>query len=132
MPTWFDVAMSYRGLREVRGKLHNPTIVGWLRDFGRNIGRWGQSRDETPWCAVFVSHCLEAAGLNPDAAGENWVYVSRSSSQAVRYAIDWFMNSTPHRRNILQERYTRLGVGVARAREGGQIFVLTFAGKELD
>lgn len=62
VPAWLTIARSYVGLKEVRGKLHNPTILGWLRDFALNIGRWGKSRDETPWCAVFVSHCLHEAG----------------------------------------------------------------------
>ena len=63
MPKHMDIAYSYVGLKEIKGVGHNPTILGWLRDFGKNIGRWGKSRDETPWCAVFVSHCLAAAGM---------------------------------------------------------------------
>jgi uncharacterized protein (TIGR02594 family) len=60
---WLEIAESYVGLKEIKGVRHNPTILGWLRNFGKNIGRWGKSRDETPWCAVFVSHCLDAAGM---------------------------------------------------------------------
>ena len=63
MSPWFEIAESYVGLKEIKGVRHNPTILGWLRDFGKNIGRWGKSRDETPWCAVFVSHCLASAGM---------------------------------------------------------------------
>lgn len=63
VPLHLDIAESYVGLREIKGVGHNPTILGWLRDFGKNIGRWGKSRDETPWCAVFVSHCLASAGM---------------------------------------------------------------------
>ena len=62
-PPWLTVAKSYVGLKEIPGKLHNPTILGWLKRFAANIGNWGKGRDETPWCAVFVSHCLEAAGF---------------------------------------------------------------------
>ena len=61
-PIWLRIAYSYIGIKELPGKLHNPTILGWLKKFAKNIGRWGKSRDETPWCAVFVSHCLDAAG----------------------------------------------------------------------
>jgi uncharacterized protein (TIGR02594 family) len=57
------IAESYIGLKEIPGRsLHNPTVLGWLKRYALNIGKWGQSRDETPWCAVFVSHCLEEAG----------------------------------------------------------------------
>ena len=72
---WLTIAKSYIGIKEVKGKLHNPTIVGWLKRFALNIGRWGKNRDETPWCAVFVSHCLEAAG-----------YASTRNARAVSYA----------------------------------------------
>lgn len=64
MTPWLTIAESYVGLKEIKGVGHNPTILGWLRDFGKNIGRWGKSRDETAWCAVFVSHCLDAAGMS--------------------------------------------------------------------
>ena len=63
MAPWLDIAESYVGLREIKGVRHNPTIIGWLKRFAQNIGKWGKSRDETPWCAVFVSHCLTAAGM---------------------------------------------------------------------
>ena len=62
MPKHLKIAYSYIGLREIRGDLHNPTILEWLKYHALNIGRWGKSRDETPWCAVFVSAVLRAAG----------------------------------------------------------------------
>lgn len=63
MPPWYTIAKSYVGLREIKGDLHNPTILGWLKYHALNIGKWGKGRDETPWCAVFVSHCLSKAGF---------------------------------------------------------------------
>lgn len=63
MPPWLTIARSYVGLKEIPGRsLHNPTVLGWLKRYADNIGKWGKSRDETPWCAVFISHCLEEAG----------------------------------------------------------------------
>lgn len=75
MPLHLDIAESYVGLKEIKGVGHNPTIIGWLKKFALNIGRWGKSRDETPWCAVFVSHVLEAAG-----------FASTRDARAVSYA----------------------------------------------
>ena len=75
MAPWMTIARSYIGLKEIPGKLHNPTILGWLKRFALNIGKWGQSRDETPWCAVFVIQCLESAG-----------YRSTRDARAVSYA----------------------------------------------
>ncbi|HUW94447.1 MAG TPA: TIGR02594 family protein [Anaerolineae bacterium] len=57
-----DIAKSYIGVKEVVGKEHNPTILAWLRKFGKNLSRWATGRDETPWCAVFVSKVLDEAG----------------------------------------------------------------------
>ena len=63
MPKHLAIAESYVGLKEIKGVYHNPTIIGWLKRHAQNIGRWGKSRDETPWCAVFVSHVLYSAGM---------------------------------------------------------------------
>ena len=75
MPEWYDIAQSYVGLKEIPGAEHNPTILSWLKRHALNIGKWGQGRDETPWCAVFVSHCLSAAGMQPtnDARAKSYV-----------------------------------------------------------
>lgn len=78
---WLTIAKSYVGLKEIPGKLHNPTIIGWLKKFALNIGRWGKGRDETPWCAVFVSQALDAAGYrtSEDARAASYVTYGRPS-----------------------------------------------------
>jgi uncharacterized protein (TIGR02594 family) len=58
---WMVRARELIGTREIPGAKHNPVILGFLRAM-RNIGEWGQSRDETAWCAAFVDHCLIWAG----------------------------------------------------------------------
>lgn len=85
MPPWLTIARSYVGLKEIRGKLHNPTILGWLRSYALNIGRWGKGRDETPWCAVFVSHCLTEAGYQAtnDARAASYKTYGRPSKPRV-------------------------------------------------
>jgi uncharacterized protein (TIGR02594 family) len=77
VPPWLRIAESYIGLKEIKGTAHNPTIWGWLRKHATNVKRkWIERKgDEIPWCAVFVSHCLEAAGMQ-----------STASAQAVSYA----------------------------------------------
>ena len=60
--------------------------------------------------------------------GEN-IYLSvKPESQAVQAAIGWFMGDPPHRRNILHQHFSRIGVGVAQEPEGWYTFVLVFAG----
>lgn len=56
---WMIEAKKHLGLRENTSKtVHNPTIVKWLK----SLGAWW-AEDETPWCGVFVAHCLRMAGV---------------------------------------------------------------------
>lgn len=57
-PEWFKIARSYNGLREVPGPKHNPVILRWLE----KLNAWWRD-DETPWCGVFVAHCMQASKL---------------------------------------------------------------------
>lgn len=57
-PRWLKVAETYIGLSEIRGPKHNSKIIGWLD----KLGAWWRD-DETPWCGVFVAHCVQDVGL---------------------------------------------------------------------
>jgi len=57
-PRWLRTAYSFEGLRETPGPRHNATILGWLT----RLRAWWRD-DETPWCGVFVAHCMQEAGL---------------------------------------------------------------------
>lgn len=57
-PRWLTVAYRYVGVREVSGPKHNPTIIRWLE----KLRAWWRN-DETPWCGVFVAHCMSEADL---------------------------------------------------------------------
>ena len=57
-PAWLQIAERYQGLREIRGPSHNKIILGWLT----KLRAWWRD-DETPWCGVFVAHCMDEAGL---------------------------------------------------------------------
>lgn len=53
---WVTEAKKYKGLKEIRGYRHNKTIQRWLQQ----LRAWWRD-DETPWCGVFVAHCLTHA-----------------------------------------------------------------------
>jgi uncharacterized protein (TIGR02594 family) len=55
---WIEEAKRHLGLTEIPGPKHNPTIQKWLV----KLKAWW-SDDETPWCGVFVAHCIDSAGL---------------------------------------------------------------------
>lgn len=53
MPSWMHDALKLIGVSEIKGPKHNNTIIGWLD----KLGAWWRD-DETPWCGVFVAHCM--------------------------------------------------------------------------
>jgi uncharacterized protein (TIGR02594 family) len=55
-----DVARSYDGLQEVKGKGSNPTILGWLQGPGK--GKWAKD-DATPWCGAAMAGVFTESGL---------------------------------------------------------------------
>lgn len=57
-PRWLSVAQSELGVTEIPGPKHNAKIISWLS----KLRAWW-SNDETPWCGVFVAHCMQEAGL---------------------------------------------------------------------
>jgi uncharacterized protein (TIGR02594 family) len=57
--TPFDIARSYIGTTEGPGPANNPAILEMYATVGQD---WVE-HDEVAWCAAFVGHCLERAGI---------------------------------------------------------------------
>lgn len=56
---WIVEAKKFVGLKENTSRTaHNSTILNWLV----SLNAWWKE-DETPWCGVFVAHCLKVAGV---------------------------------------------------------------------
>lgn len=53
---WIDEATAHLGLYEIPGPKTNPTLGLWLH----NLKAWWTD-DTTPWCGLFVAHCLQTA-----------------------------------------------------------------------
>jgi uncharacterized protein (TIGR02594 family) len=58
-PAWLREARTLIGLREIPGPKHNA----WIASSWKRLGGWHYKDDETPWCGLFVAHCIEHAGL---------------------------------------------------------------------
>lgn len=58
-PAWLGEAWRLFGVRELKGRAHNRTILELYRD----VGHSQISADEVRWCAAFVGACLERVGL---------------------------------------------------------------------
>jgi uncharacterized protein (TIGR02594 family) len=57
--TPFDIARSYIGTTEGRGPADNPVIM----EMYASVGQTHVEHDSVAWCAAFVGHCLERAGI---------------------------------------------------------------------
>ena len=57
--TPFDIARSYIGTTEGPGPADNPVIMEMYASVGHD---WVE-HDSVAWCAAFVGHCLELAGI---------------------------------------------------------------------
>ncbi len=57
--TPFDIARSYIGTTEGAGPADNPVIMEMYASVGHD---WVE-HDSVAWCAAFVGHCLEQAGI---------------------------------------------------------------------
>ena len=54
---------------------------------------------------------MQAAGYSP--VGENWYGTRVGPPDIADVAMRWFMTDPPHYQNILNPRYTGVGVGIA-------------------
>jgi uncharacterized protein (TIGR02594 family) len=54
---WFQEARRLMGTREKPGAGDNPKILDWASDLGL---KKSYGSDETPWCGLFVGHCVSA------------------------------------------------------------------------
>jgi LysM repeat protein len=59
--------------------------------------------------------------------GEDIQRNTRPAGETVQFALNWFMNSRPHRANILHSRHNRIGIGIVEGPPGWYTYVLVFA-----
>ncbi|MCL4295085.1 MAG: LysM peptidoglycan-binding domain-containing protein [Anaerolineae bacterium] len=59
--------------------------------------------------------------------GEDIQRNTRPAGETVQFALNWFMNSRPHRANILHPHHNRIGVGIVEGPPGWYTYVLVFA-----
>lgn len=74
---WIREAVKHLGLKEIPGPRHNNVILGWLS----TLKAWWKE-DETPWCGVFVAHCVTT----------NSMRVPKYWMRAKAWADEWGMS----------------------------------------
>lgn len=72
-PRWVQIARSELGVHEIVGDAHSPRVLEYLAT--TSLGRWGRSRDETPWCSAFINWVFLRAGMEGtgSAAARSWL-----------------------------------------------------------
>lgn len=81
MPTWYDEAKKLIGVKEVPGAKSNPTIMSWVKAMGAKVLGMTYTNDDTPWCGVFVAHCITLRGLkaaSPAVRAKAWATWGRA------------------------------------------------------
>ena len=76
---------------------------------------------------VDVFGLMDQRGIRFQAAGENLAWNTYGEDQAAGFELQGFLNSPPHRDNLLNPAFSQVGVGVAR--DGAKTyFTLVFVG----
>jgi len=90
----------------------DPTLMGIANSRVADMVARGYTGHNDPVTGVALGPALMiAAGFHP--VGENW-YGSRLGPPTIAdVAMKWFMTDAPHYQNILNPRYTGVGVGIA-------------------
>ena len=90
----------------------------YVRDFFAHVNPSGETlRDR-----------LQLGGVaNFTRAGENIQRNTQPKDETVQAAVNWFMNSPPHRANMLHQHHNRIGVAIVEGPPGWYTFVLVFA-----
>lgn len=68
---WITKALTYLGLKEIKGEVDAPEIV----QFWKDIKLGGIKDDETPWCAGYVGAVLEQVGIRSTRSAASQSYL---------------------------------------------------------
>lgn len=102
---FFDLVNAERARRGMRSLAYNGNLTDVARRHSNNMASSGRLYHNT---SELQSSDFDRRMGHPTMVGENV-----GDGPSVEWLHDAFMNSTEHRSNILESRYTAIGVGVA-------------------
>ncbi len=93
MSKLLNIALSQYGVKEIKGSLHNPTIVGYSKD----IGYGGIIDDETAWCSIFMNWCAMHVGLerSKKLTARSWLKIGEEIKTPQMGDVVIFWRSSP-------------------------------------
>jgi uncharacterized protein YkwD len=121
--------VSHNGER-VRAGVGELTLDGMLVRIARERAQDMASRNyfaHTSPSGQTAFELMLAYGFNAGASGENLARNNYPTGQSVAVAMVAFMNSAGHRDNLLDPKYTRIGIGHAPGADGMNYFAVLFA-----
>jgi uncharacterized protein YkwD len=115
-----------------RAKANLPafTVDGTLTQIARQRAQDMASRNyfsHTSPTGQTAFTLLNASGYGYALAGENLARNNYPESQTVSVAMQAFMASQAHRVNVLEAKFTRIGIGMAVGADGMKYFAVVFA-----
>ncbi|HVB03381.1 MAG TPA: CAP domain-containing protein [Chitinophagaceae bacterium] len=124
-----------RSLRAIVNQLNtlppltvSQTMEKTARFMSRDLARFnGRKLSHTSSGGLTFEERMKNAGV--DCAGENlYSGIDRTPLQMVMdLLIDWRVPSLGHRKNLLNPRYTSIGIAIGRFGQGGEILVTDFS-----
>jgi uncharacterized protein YkwD len=90
----------------------NEPLAGVARSRSEDMATRNYFSHEIPPDGIYFEALLPAAGIEYRLAGENIARNNAPDAEAVRRAQTGFLNSPPHRANIMEPRYREIGTGV--------------------
>ncbi len=105
----------------------DPTLVAVARQRAQDMAARGYFSHTSPTGETAFT-LLGGFGFSFGIAGENIARNNYPDSQTVSVAMNGFMGSQGHRDNILNPRFTMIGIGAAVAPDGMKYFAVIFAG----
>jgi uncharacterized protein YkwD len=135
------VATGFSGLESAMFQAHNQersangiaslqadgTLASIARERAQDMATKGYFSHTSPSGETAFT-LMANYGYGYSIAGENIARNNYPEDQSVLAAMNGFMNSPGHRANILEGRFTKVGIGVAIDSDGMIYFAVVFAG----
>ena len=118
---------SLRAGAGLAGLQLDGALVGMARSRAQDMAANNYFSHTSP-SGVTVFSLMDGSGYVYAIAGENIARNNHADADSVQVAMNGFMNSPGHRANILDSRYTKVGIGMAVGANGMKYFAVVFAG----
>lgn len=121
----FDLLNSQRAAKSLPALAWNDDVARIARLHSENMAKY-KFFSHTGLDGSMVNDRADLCGVSKwRAIGENIAF-NRGYAKPAEFAVDRWMRSTAHRENILNDRWTESGVGVALAEDGSIYFTQVF------